>query len=125
MAAHRRKTQALKSNSNVVDQKKIEEVKDAEKAAEKAQLALDHLPPLPLVFTVMAFSGLLWVFALRDFLATGRNIAGTWDEAMLVSSGVLLALNMNARVHSLLILAVSPVVSMLSRPLLLRSRASL
>jgi hypothetical protein len=115
MAAQRRKTQALKSSSNVVDQKKIEEVKDAEKAAEKSQLALDHLPPLPLVFAVMACSGLLWVFALRDFLATGRNIAGTWDEAMLVSSGVVFGLNMNARVHSLLILTVSPVVSLLSR----------
>ena len=32
----------------------------------------------------MACSGLLWVFALRDFLATGRVIAGSWDYAMQV-----------------------------------------
>jgi hypothetical protein len=97
MAAHRRKTQALKSSKNVVDQKTTEEaknaVKDAQKSAEKAPLGLDHLPPLPLVFVVLACSGLLWVFVLRDFLATGKIIAGAWDEAMLVSRHVGCTLN--------------------------------
>ena len=46
----------------------------------------DHLPPLMLVSVVLLCSGILWVFAVRDTFATGRNIAGTHDEAMLVSS---------------------------------------
>jgi hypothetical protein len=99
MAAHRRKTQSLKSSKDVVDQKTAEEAKDFLKAAEKAPLALDHLPPLPLVFIVMACSGLLWVFALRDFLATGKNIAGAWDEAMLVSRDI--GCTLNSMLHSI------------------------
>lgn len=45
----------------------------------------DDLPPIALVCTVLLCSGALLVFALRDFLTTGRNIGGTWDEAFLVS----------------------------------------
>ena len=44
----------------------------------------EHLPPIGLVFTVLACSSILWVFAFRDVFATGRNIAGIYDEAMLV-----------------------------------------
>jgi hypothetical protein len=59
--------------------------KPAEATAPKLVVVDDYLPPLGLVLTVLACSGLLWVFGLRDVLATGRNIAGPWDEAMLVS----------------------------------------
>lgn len=51
----------------------------------KQEVAAAHLPPLPLVLLVLICSGSLLVFAIRDLLSTGRNIAGTWDEAMLVS----------------------------------------
>ncbi|GAX25876.1 hypothetical protein FisN_6Hh086 [Fistulifera solaris] len=44
----------------------------------------DHLPPLPLCLIVLICSLGLLVFALRDFLTTGRNIGGSWDEAMLI-----------------------------------------
>eukprot|EP00545_Synedropsis_sp_CCMP1620_P009420 CAMPEP_0119005578 /NCGR_PEP_ID=MMETSP1176-20130426/1808_1 /TAXON_ID=265551 /ORGANISM="Synedropsis recta cf, Strain CCMP1620" /LENGTH=390 /DNA_ID=CAMNT_0006957409 /DNA_START=57 /DNA_END=1229 /DNA_ORIENTATION=+ len=43
----------------------------------------DHLPPLPLVFTVLFCSGALWVLGLRDFLATGKNFLGDMDDAYL------------------------------------------
>jgi hypothetical protein len=49
------------------------------------ELIAEHLPPIGLVFTIMACSSILWVFAFRDVFATGRNIAGPLDEAMLVS----------------------------------------
>lgn len=49
------------------------------------ELIAEHLPPIGLVFMIMACSGILWVFAFRDVFATGRNIAGPLDEAMLVS----------------------------------------
>ena len=73
----------------------------------KAQLVADHLPPLPLVFTVLACSGALWILAMRDVLATGRIIAGEPDEAMLVCcnaslstsgySGIILSLEDRSR----------------------------
>jgi hypothetical protein len=55
-------------------------------AAEKQQVIEEHLPPLVLTFIILACSGFLLVFALRDFLSTGKNIAGKWDESMLVRS---------------------------------------
>jgi hypothetical protein len=83
MAAHRRKAeQSLKSSKNVVNQKKLVE-KESTKSM-RNELAEEHLPPLLLVFVIIACSGLLWVFALRDFLATGRVIVGSWDYAMQV-----------------------------------------
>ena len=51
------------------------------------ELLADHLPPLLLVSIVLICSGILWVFAVRDTFATGRPIAGSHDEAMLVSLG--------------------------------------
>ena len=45
----------------------------------------EHLPPLNLVFTVIACSGFLFMFSFRDVFATGRVIGGSMDEAMLVS----------------------------------------
>jgi len=46
-------------------------------------IAAEHLPPIGLVFTVIACSGFLFMFAFRDVFATGRNIGGARDEAML------------------------------------------
>jgi len=56
------------------------------KADEKQQqLLVDaHLPPLFLTLVILACSGFCFVFCLRDFLSTGKNIGGAWDEAMLV-----------------------------------------
>jgi hypothetical protein len=42
------------------------------------------LPPIALVFTIIACSGFLFVFSFRDVFATGRIIGGSMDEAMLV-----------------------------------------
>jgi len=43
-----------------------------------------NMPPIGLVYAILFCSGALLMFALRDLLATGRNIAGPWDEAYLV-----------------------------------------
>lgn len=58
-------------------------------ATKAAQLAEEHLAPLPFVFTVLLCSGALWVLAFRDVFATGRIIAGPLDEAMQVSVSAL------------------------------------
>ena len=58
-------------------------VKEPEKT--QKELVEEHLPPLPLAFVILFCSGALLVLALRDFLTTGRNIGGAWDEAMMVS----------------------------------------
>lgn len=63
-----------------------EEVKaPAQKVPKSPVIAAEHLPPLPLVFTVLACSGALWILGLRDMAATGKNILGEWDNAYLVS----------------------------------------
>ena len=45
----------------------------------------DYLPPLPLVVTVLACSGFIFLYAFRDVFATGRVIGGAPDDALLVS----------------------------------------
>ena len=45
-----------------------------------------HLPPMVLTVAVLVCSGFCFVFALRDFLLTGKNVGGLWDQAMLVRS---------------------------------------
>lgn len=50
----------------------------------KKELIEEHLPPIGLVFTIIACSGFLFMFAFRDVFATGRNIGGEIDEAYLV-----------------------------------------
>jgi len=47
------------------------------------EVIAEHLPPLGLVFTVIACSGFLFVFSFRDVFATGRIIGGPLDEALL------------------------------------------
>lgn len=64
---------------------KAEKVTEKNGAAPPAEMDVqDHLPPLGLVFTVIACSGFLFMFAFRDVFATGRTIAGPMDEAFLV-----------------------------------------
>jgi len=82
MAARRNQTQAAKLNKS-----SPKEVKKAVKddSATNDSVIEEHLPPLSLVFVVLICSGALLMLAIRDFMSTGRNIAGSWDEAMLVS----------------------------------------
>ena len=67
--------------------KSIEKMPDVKKepVKPKAELAAEHLPPISLVFTVFVLSGSLFVLGLRDALATGKPIAGSMDQSMLVS----------------------------------------
>jgi hypothetical protein len=83
MAARQRQPQAAKQSKTT---KAAEEVTKAPKS-EKTQREIvdEHLPPLLLTITVLLCSGALLMFSMRDAIATGKNIAGSWDEAMLVS----------------------------------------
>lgn len=83
MVAQTKETKAVTENGD--SQKKVAET-------ESAIIIADHLPPLPLCLIVLFCSLALLVFALRDLLTTGRNIVGSWDEAMLVSRFSLLLL---------------------------------
>jgi hypothetical protein len=49
------------------------------------EIIAEHLPPIGLVFTVIACSGFLLVFSFRDMFATGKVIGGAMDGAMQVS----------------------------------------
>lgn len=82
-AAPKRKASAAKE--------KKEETKEAERT-ERAVIARDHLPPLLLVFIVLACSGFMYVLGLRDFIATGRNFFGAVDDAYLVRRYHLLSI---------------------------------
>jgi hypothetical protein len=48
------------------------------------EIVAEHLPPIGLIFTVITCSGFLFMFSFRDVFATGRNVGGSMDEAMLV-----------------------------------------
>ena len=56
--------------------------------AERQTLLEEHLPPVTLTVAILLCSGFCFLFALRDFLTTGKQIGGTWDEAMLVRASV-------------------------------------
>ena len=75
------------SKQKPVETKAVQDVKAKEVASSESvkDLAAEHLPPLGLVFTVIACSGILFMFSFRDVFGTGRNIAGGMDEAYLVS----------------------------------------
>lgn len=74
-----------KQQRNTVVKKTTEPSDTTVSAPKKAnyELALEHLPPLPLVFVILFCSGAMWVFGLRDTLATGKNILGELDYAYL------------------------------------------
>jgi hypothetical protein len=73
---------AKAATTNATEKSKYDAVPDVKK-----ELIAEHLPPIALVFTVVACSGFLFVFAFRDVFATGRNIGGEMDAAYLVSFG--------------------------------------
>ena len=78
----------MNNESNSTIQKKESDARTGgESTTGQKELLADHLPPLLLVSIVLICSGILWVFAVRDTFATGRPIAGSHDEAMLVSLG--------------------------------------
>lgn len=58
------------------------------KAQEKAAVVADHLPPFPLVVTILLCSGVMFVLGMRDLLATGKIILGESDAAYMVCSFV-------------------------------------
>jgi len=68
-------------------QDKLSSSSSADPKQQQEQLLLidEHLPPFLLTCIVLTCSGFCFVFCLRDFWATGKNIGGAWDEAMLVS----------------------------------------
>lgn len=51
---------------------------------EKDKIIAEYLPPLSLTLIVLVCSGTLFLFCLRDFMVTGKNVAGPIDEAYLV-----------------------------------------
>ena len=86
MAVPPRPTEAARLSPSRRSQKQDDDAAAHNHNNNKQELILEHLPPLPLVLVVLFCSGALLIFALRDFMTTGRNIGGAWDEAMLVSS---------------------------------------
>lgn len=82
MAAPRQQTASAKQTRP----KKSKAVEVVKESVQKQDMIADHLPPLPLVMVVMWCSSFLMVLAMRDFVSTGRNILGEWDEPFLVSS---------------------------------------
>ncbi|KAL7580107.1 hypothetical protein ACA910_012868 [Epithemia clementina (nom. ined.)] len=73
-------TESLSSKS-----KRLEPGKNTATAQQaETSTADEHLPPIILLFTVLLCSGFILMFALRDYMMTGRNIFGTMDEAYLI-----------------------------------------
>mmetsp|Transcript_25960 Transcript_25960/g.52658 ORF Transcript_25960/g.52658 Transcript_25960/m.52658 type:complete len:110 (-) Transcript_25960:92-421(-) len=99
MAARRRqKNEAVTANQSATDSNSNNAAAEEERKNEQKQRLNDavksqraeefrgmHLAPLPLVMIVLVCSGIMWVMAFRDVMATGRSIAGPMDDAMLVS----------------------------------------
>lgn len=85
MAARRNQKQpSVQRNKTAKDISAKDAAGEPEARAEKQALIEEHLPPLGLTFLILLCSGFLLVFALRDFLSTGKNVGGSPDEAMLV-----------------------------------------
>ena len=61
------------------------------------ELAAEHLPPIAFVMIVLLCSGSLWIFAMRDVIATGKTIAGSYDDAFLVSDPMALSFHVMLR----------------------------
>lgn len=53
-----------------------------QKEKQRIQLIAEHLPPAPLLYTVLVCSGILWMLAFRDLFATGKPILGAMDDAI-------------------------------------------
>ncbi|CAJ1969472.1 unnamed protein product [Cylindrotheca closterium] len=74
---------AKAANAKTGDQVKSSSTKQQSNAPVSNDIAAEHLPPIGLVFTVIACSGFLFVFFFRDVFATGRVIGGASDQALL------------------------------------------
>ena len=72
----------LMETNNDIDQNVFTE--DEILRAKEQTLLEAHLPPIGLTVVVFVCSGLLFILALRDFLTTGKNLGGTWDDMYLV-----------------------------------------
>lgn len=93
MAARKRRPQ---SPTVVEPPRTVDLTKENEKAGHRKKLdkqisdekniddKIKHFAPLPLMFTIMICSSFLWVLSYRDMMATGRPVAGTMDEALMV-----------------------------------------
>ena len=74
-----------------VSEKKQQSVKTEEssshattRAPVSKEIIAEHLPPIGLVFSVIACSGFLFVYSFRDVFATGKIVGGSMDAAMQV-----------------------------------------
>lgn len=74
--------QSRRSKTDNAGAKSVEQ--STVKNASQEVVVSEHLPPLFLIFTVMICSGAIFVFGIRDFLTTGKIIAGSWDAALMV-----------------------------------------
>lgn len=83
MAARRGKTQDAKQTKVAKDAGEV--IKAPKREKTQKEVIDEHLPPLLLTYVVLICSGAFLMFSMRDAVATGKNIAGSWDEAMLVS----------------------------------------
>lgn len=84
MAISRAKQSTVKRSKHAKEfQDKLATGREEAQAEQKALLEA-HLPPFGLTVAVLFCSGFLFVFGLRDFLTTGKNIAGSWDDALMV-----------------------------------------
>ena len=77
-------TKAASSSRGKMTKDKNKTAEESSRKVAVEEVATDHLPPIFLIFTVMACSGFLFVYSFRDVFATGRNIGGAYDHAYLV-----------------------------------------
>lgn len=76
-------TKAASSSRGKMTKDKNKTAEESSRKVAVEEVATDHLPPIFLIFTVMACSGFLFVYSFRDVFATGRNIGGAYDHAYL------------------------------------------
>lgn len=89
MAVRTKRSKEQVSQSSAATKAKSQQKAKLDKAVieqRKKEVRVLHFAPLPLVFTVLVCSGILWLLSFRDVFATGRPILGEMDEAMLVCS---------------------------------------
>lgn len=77
------KSSSSKGNDGALKEKQKDELDKNVAEKIRKDLVADHLPPMPLVLTILLCSGFMWVYGFRDMMATGRPIGGSMDEAYL------------------------------------------
>ena len=83
MAARRGQVKAAKQSKTAKTDEEV--TKEPKRELTQKEVVEEHLPPLLLTIIVLLCSGGLLMFSMRDAISTGKNIAGSFDEAMLVS----------------------------------------